>query len=100
MFGTSFHVPISNGHSGQSAGSELAPIVSTLLKSSLRPFSVSTYRRAWKLSSRFLHSTLPEVGTGLPISPPRLVLFIAYMYDHHYASSTVNTYISALGYSH
>lgn len=36
----------------------------------------------------------------LPISPPTLALFIAYMFDHHYASSTVNTYVSAIGYSH
>ena len=75
MFGTSFHGPMSNGHTGPSAGSELASIVSTLLKSSLRPSSVPTYRRAWKLSSQFLHSTLPVAGTRLPISPPCLVLF-------------------------
>ena len=36
----------------------------------------------------------------LPISPPNLALFIAYMFDNHYAPSTVTTYISALGYSH
>ena len=37
---------------------------------------------------------------ALPISPPNLALFIAYMFDNHYAPSTVTTYISALGYSH
>lgn len=34
------------------------------------------------------------------MSPPVLALFIAYMYDRHYAPSTVNTYVSALGYCH
>ena len=90
----------SNRHPGTSAASELAPIVSTLLRSSLQPSSIPTYQRAWKLSYQVLQSTLPEVSTGLPISPPVLALFIAYMYDHHYASATVHTYISALGYSH
>ena len=43
---------------------------------------------------------LPGVSTTPPISPPVLALFIAYMYDHHYAPSTVSTYVSALGYCH
>ena len=29
-----------------------------------------------------------------------LAIFIAYLYQHNYASSTVNTYVSALGYIH
>ena len=29
-----------------------------------------------------------------------MALFIAYMFNFHYAPSTVTTYISALGYSH
>ena len=36
----------------------------------------------------------------MPISPATLALFIAYLFDRNYASSTVNTYISAIGYSH
>lgn len=43
---------------------------------------------------------LPSVSPTLPISPPVLALFIAYMYDRHYAPSTVSTYVSALGYCH
>lgn len=31
---------------------------------------------------------------------PVLALFIAYMYDRHYAPSTVSTYVSAVGYCH
>ena len=36
----------------------------------------------------------------MPISPANLALFIAYLYKKRYACSTVNTYVSALGYSH
>lgn len=36
----------------------------------------------------------------MPISPPTIALFIANLYKRKYASSTVNTYISAIGYSH
>ena len=32
--------------------------------------------------------------------PATLALFIAYLFERSYASSTVNTYISAIGYSH
>lgn len=78
----------------------MAPVITTLLQSSLQPSSLPTYERAWKLFSQFLHVILPGVSTTLPISPPVLALFIAYMYDHHYAPSTVSTYVSALGYCH
>ena len=32
--------------------------------------------------------------------PASLALFVAYLFDNKYASSTVNTYVSALGYYH
>lgn len=70
------------------------------MKSSLQPSSLPTYKRAWKLLTQFLHSTFPGVSAALPISPPNLALFIAYMFDNRYAPSTVTTYVSALGYSH
>ena len=37
---------------------------------------------------------------SLPISTPHLALFIAFLFDRNYAWSTVNTYISAISYSH
>lgn len=37
---------------------------------------------------------------NLPIAAPHLALFIAFLFDRNYASSTVNTYISAISYSH
>ena len=36
----------------------------------------------------------------MPISSATLALFIAYLFERQYAPSTVNTYVSALGYSH
>lgn len=78
----------------------MANIVLLLVKSSLQPSSIPTYRRAWKLFYQFLFNTLPGTSTNIPISPPTLALFIAYLFDHHYASSTVNSYVSAIGYSH
>ena len=71
-----------------------------LAKSSLQPFSIPTYRRAWKLFYQFLNAIFHSVVTELPISPHTLALFIAYMYDKNYAPSTVSSYVSALGYSH
>ena len=71
-----------------------------LVKSSPQPSSIPTYKRAWKLFYQFLFNTLPGTSVDLPISPPTLALFIAYLFVRHYASSTINTYVSAIGYSH
>ena len=54
----------------------------------------------WKLFYQFLFNTLPGTSADIPISPPTLALFIAYLFYRHYASSTVNNYVSAIGYSH
>ena len=36
----------------------------------------------------------------MPLSPSVVALFIAYLFNLKYTPSTVNTYVSALGYSH
>lgn len=59
-----------------------------------------TYRRAWKLYSQFSCAAFQSALVTLPISPSDLGLFIAYMFQHQYAASTANTYVSALGYCH
>ena len=47
------------------------------------------------------HSILFQTACfTLPISPATTALFIAYLFERNYASSTVNTYLSALSYSH
>ena len=75
-------------------------MTSYLLRSSLQPSSIPTYRRAWKLFHKFYNSVFNLPFAFLPISPSLLALFIAYLSDFHYVPSTVTTYISALGYSH
>ena len=71
-----------------------------LAQSSLQPSSIPTYRRAWALFTQF-HLNVFHVGSvALPLSPSVLTLFVAYLFYLNYAPSTVNTYVSAIGYSH
>ena len=78
----------------------MATIVSRLVQSSLQASSLPVYRRAWNLFYLFFHSTFPGCPVNIPIATPHLALFIAFLFDRNYASSTVNTYLSAIGYSH
>lgn len=87
-------------HETASAASELEHVISTLLQSSLHPSSLPTYRRAWHVPLLTIFTCNSDDSIILPISPPVLALFIAYMYDRHYATSTVSTYVSVLGYCH
>ncbi|CAH3019254.1 unnamed protein product, partial [Porites evermanni] len=75
-------------------------IIGDLLQSSLQPSSLLTYKRAWSLFYQFHGSIFPNTSSSFPVSPSVLALFSAYLYDKHYAFSTVNTYVSAIGYSH
>lgn len=70
------------------------------MQSSLQSSSLPTYQRAWNLFHRFTRLTFPGLPLQFPISIPMFCLFIAYLYDLKYAASTVNTYVSALSYSH
>ncbi len=67
---------------------------------SLQPSSIPTYRRAWKLFTQFCCLSFPGLPFPFPISAPMLALYVAYLYEKRYAASTVNTYVSALGYLH
>ena len=71
-----------------------------LLSASLTPSSVPTYRRAWKRFKEFQLGVFHSQNASLPIAPATLALFVAYLFANHYAISTVNTYVSALGYYH
>ena len=98
--GTSEHESVAYGYTPALAASKLGDIITHLTTSSLQPSSIPTYTRAWKLFTQF-HSTLFQTaGFSLPIMPATMALFIAYLFERNYASSTVNTYISALSYSH
>ena len=50
--------------------------------------------------SQFYFSHSAIYPTHIPIYPATLALFIAYIFNRDYAPSTVNTYVSALSYSH
>lgn len=78
----------------------MGDIVTHLLSSGLQPSSIPTYRRAWHIYSRFCSSLFHQHYPSYPIPPATLALFIAYLYKFKYAASTVNTYVSALGYFH
>ena len=62
--------------------------------------SLSTYRRPWYLYRHFQADKLQIQGSIFPILTEHLALFIAYPAEQKYASSTVLTYISALGFPH
>lgn len=70
------------------------------MQSSLQPSSVSTYTRAWRLFSKFHLDIFESPNFAFPILPSLLACFIAYMFDKQYASSTIESYLSALAYYH
>ena len=78
----------------------MADIIAQLTASSLQPSSIPTYKRAWKLFTEFHNTLFHAARFTLPILPATLALFIAYLFERNYAPSTVNSYVSALGYSH
>ena len=79
---------------------QLASIVQELLSASLKSSSVPTYHRAWKCFKEFQLGVFHSQNASLPIAPATLALFVAYLFANHYAISTINTYVSALGYYH
>ena len=75
-------VHITNSHTNRSSSSKLADITTTLLKSSLQPLSVPTYRWAWELYNQFSAAVFKSALVHLPISSSDLSLFITYMFEH------------------
>ena len=47
-----------------------------------------------------MHATFPGANSTIPFCQSILALFVAYLYQHNYASSTVQSYLSAIGYLH
>ena len=95
---SSTHAALSSSYSDRPTTRPLVDIVTYLLSSSLQPSSLPTYRRAWRLCNTFSIDILGQSACSLPLPPSNLAIFIAYLYQYNYASSTVNTYVSALGY--
>ena len=71
----------------------MADVVTYLMVSSLQPSSLPTYRRAWRLYNTFSIDILGQSANPLPLLSSNLAIFITYLYQHNYASSTVNTYV-------
>ena len=49
---------------------------------------------------RWAQSFLGNEVLCLPLQPAIIVLFVSHLYSHNYASSTVTSYLSAIGYAH
>ena len=52
------------------------------------------------LCEEFQISVFQNSHISLPVLPATLALFVAHLFNSRYASSTVNTYVSAPGYFH
>ena len=55
---------------------------------------------AAKPAKSIMQPSLMSESNVLPVSPSVLALFIAHLFDRKYAPATINTYGSAIGYSH
>ena len=97
---SSTHAALCSNYSDNPTTRTLADVVTYLMGSSLQPSSLPTYRRAWRLYNTFSINILGRSACPLPLPLSNLAIFIAYLYQHNYASSTVNTYVSVLGYIH
>ena len=92
--------PRANPSTGATATREMGDTLTQLLEARLSSTSLSTYRRPWYLYRHFQADKLQIQGPIFPIVTEHLALFIAYLAEQKYASSTVLTYISALGFPH
>ena len=52
-----------------------------------------------ELIPRWAQSFLGNEVLYLPLQPAIVVLFVSHLYLHNYASSTVTSYLSAIGYT-
>lgn len=70
----------------------------TLLDTSMAKGSWATYQRAINTMTKFLKEF--SIAESLPLSPIILAFFITHLYNLEYAASTIQTYVSAVGYVH
>ena len=85
----------------QSATRELAYVTKQLLSASLNKASTEVYKRSWKLFTEWAKTYfVGDTSLVLPISPAVIVLFLSHLYSLNYASSSVTSYLSAIGYAH
>ena len=75
-------------------------ITKKLLAASLNNASARVYRRPWTLFTTWAAQYLGTSVISLPVQPAVLALFISHLFSLRYASSSVTTYVSAIGYVH
>ena len=73
-------------------------IVSHLVRGIIAPRTLTTYRAVWHALTSFLHSV--RLSPSLPLSVDLLLLYIAHMYSTGFASSTISSHCSAIGFVH
>ena len=71
-----------------------------LLHSAITGGSRNTYQRAWTTYVDFSSEFCESHASLLPVSVNNLALFISYLSARKFASSTISTYVSALGNVH
>ena len=77
----------------------LTAVATDLIHSSLQPTSRKTYSRAMALFTEFVFKTLRQT-VRLPYESSQIFMFIAHCFNQGLATSTVYTYVSAIGYYH
>ena len=84
------------------AAPQIANRLEVLLSASMAPSSLTVYKRAWALFQRCMSSfRLPNYNySSLPVAPAHLATFISYLSCNGFASSTIISYTSAIGYAH
>ncbi|XP_041379851.1 uncharacterized protein LOC121392857 [Gigantopelta aegis] len=88
-----------SNHSSAAVIAHLNETVLRLIDAALTDKSKQLYRRAFSLLQQFIHTTL-YMQCSMPISVYTVALFSAHMVDIGFASSTITTYMSAIGYIH
>ncbi|MES9882606.1 MAG: site-specific integrase [Sedimenticola sp.] len=69
------------------------------MAAALAPSTLDTYRRAWNSYQKFSETFL-SIPVVLPLSVSQLSLFVAYLHHDGFATKTISTYLSAIGYVH
>ena len=70
-----------------------------LLRASLSPSSVQTYRRACQTFNSFCESNLGEV-LDQPYPVGVIALFVSHLHNKGFSAKSIQTYLSAIGYVH
>ena len=76
--------------------------VEKLFQASIALSSFKVYRRAWNLFNQaFTNMGLVFNGSiDLPLSPDQIILFVGYLSNAGFASASITSYTSAIGYIH